>query len=623
MSFGQLLTIYQSAYLDPIPSSIIALAVRISPSTTSEEFLSTLLASVSKELTASINRYQGAIFNYQCIFSPDLTSREIPFSNRMAPNPEVASDTYQIFCQLRHTLSNQIVFPSIGSKTVGSKVADNFWEAYTAAGCTFKHAGQFDSEFHVTTKDCLKLYEQTGGYVDGPVEVRSSWKYAQIDPRIYYARGGSVVPASQYLQPIVNVIIDAFPETHRLNRFSAPQTPLDRTDVEIIYDYSSFTSSLDEIVEFVRHLAHFFRGTLITIIDVLEGPMQMDLGDMLDRYNEECNDYIKFDPTRVTQYWTEDLHPLTHTCGMLGVEGNIFLATLLHGLHLRFLAGLKRSRCVGDDARFHYDTGTGRLPPDERTVVSWILAGLAPINYDKLGLFEEGIEPELQAYRYVKRPIKRDSDIMVEGLMIDIPSLIPLFELADKHHTVFPSSTHPCRQAFKSIIRLLRVLKLHSITLENDREGISMIACHVQFLLNEIRRLDPACTHSPFGKSDIQTNYRLPSVKDWGRIDYAEWVLYGLSYDTEVRFLKMGGASEDGGCDGRIGSTMIRETNGRRSFLLKMGYLLKEDMYDQISISMVGTDVMREYLEGQYRAVCRYEVVEEIPPWYSHIPCTL
>jgi len=620
MCFGDFIKLYRDSLLSPIPCSIIALAVRISPTTTVEEYLERLNASVFKEVSASINRFHGATLDYRCIFSSDMSAREIPFSDRLPPNPEVASDTYTIFCRLREQLHNKIFFPSTGTKTVGDKVAHSFWTAYQASGCTFKHEGRFDHEDCVSPRDCLKLYEQTGGYVDGPVEVRCAWTYNQIDPRVYFARGGTVLQYSQYIQPIVNAIIDAFPEVHRVNRFSAPKAPLEDDDVEIIYDYGSFTSSLDHVVGFVGGLSMFMTGVIITIIDVRHGPIRVDLGELFAEYNKMCNEYASFDTNKILDILGEDSPILQHTCGMLGVEGNIFLATLLHGLHLRFISGLSRSRCVGDDARFHHNTGSGKLSTDDKTLISWMLTGIGVMNIEKMGVFESGVDPELQAYRYVKRPLQRDQDIMLEGLLFDIPSLLPVFDISDGFHTLRPSSTHPCRTSFKSIIRLLRTLKMHSISCESDEEGISMLAAHVRHLILEIRRLDPDSEHSPFSKSDIQTCYRLPRINEWGKIDYEDWLLADLGFETEVRFLKCGGAEDDGTCDGRYGSEMIRESSIGRSFLEKMGYLAKEDLFDTVSIAMIGLDRMREYLEGTYRSVCKYTVIETIPQWYTQIP---
>jgi hypothetical protein len=616
-----LISDYQPTFLSPIQCSIVALATRISPSTTAEEYDTILRQSVSKEISAAITRFAGARLDFRCIFGSDLHEREIPFSDRLAADPEVASDTFQIFCRVKREITDMLVFPSFGRKTVGRVVESHFWDSYYLAGSTFKHECEADSS-QVTPGDCLRLYEETGGYVEGPVEMRTAWKYAQIGPRVYYARGGSVVPASQYLQPIVNRIIDAFPETHRKNRFSPPQDRLEEDDVEVIYDYTSFTSALDHVVEFVRQLAIFFRGTPIWLVDVVEGPQQIDFGDLLDRYNVECNEYRDFDTTRVLPTGVE-APILQHTCGMLGVEGNIFLATLLHGIHLRFIAGLNRSRCVGDDARFHHGTIDGTLSGDERQVLGWQLNGVGLTNDEKLAIFESGVDPVSQAFRYVKRPIWRDHDIMIEGVMFDIPSLIPLFRLEDPFHTVIPTATHPCRSTFRSIIRMLRVLKLHNLSMETEPESIMVLSRHVFHLIDEMRRQDPSGTYSPHSSSGSRFGYRLPPTVEWGVTDYETWFVDSLDWMQKIRFMKKGGADEDGSCDGRVGSTMVRETSKGRSFLEKMGYLERVELYDEVSLADVGKEEMKEYVDGDYSAVCEYYVKKEIPSWYCRIPRTL
>jgi hypothetical protein len=158
--------------------------------------------------------------------------------------------------------------------------------------------------------------------------------------------------------------------------------------------------------------------------------------------------------------------------------------------------------------------------------------------------------------------------------------------------------------------------------MDNDEEGMLMLSAHIRVLLAELRKQDPDGTHSPFAKSDIKTFYRLPSIHDWGKIDYEEWLLSDLGYETEVRFLKRGG-SDNTECDGRVGSVMLRESNSRRSFLEKLGYLRRTDLYDYVSIALIGLDAMREYLDGDYRAVCEFEIIETVPPWYNQILDTM
>lgn len=621
-SFRSFLIEYQDAYVHHIPASIIAHACKVSPGITEEDYQRTIRSSLHKEISASITRSSGARLDFRCVFSPIQSDRTIPFSNRFPSNEEVASDTYKIFASSRDILTNMLVYPSLGTKTVGSIVKRNFWDTYYAEGCTFKHEEDVDFSYDVTPLDCLRMYEETGGYVPGPVEMRHAWKYNNLNPRVYFARGGDVIPISQYIQPIINRLVDMFPEVHRMNRFAPSKEPLTSADVEIIYDYTSFTSSIDQVIEFVDCMADFYSGTPITLIDVRNGPTPVDLGELLRQYNYQCNHYASFDTSKVFPD-LDDPPILQHTCGMLGVEGNIFLATLLHGIHLRFISGLGRSRCVGDDARAHHNTGTGMLNEEDGQLVSWQISGIGEVHADKLGKFEVGQDPSYQAYRYVKRPIHRDQDIMVEGVLLTIPSLIPMLPIADRFHTITPSSTHPCRQTFNSIIRFFRVLVLHSISYSNtDPSYMSMLVIHVRFLLRRVREMDPEGLHAPFARGSNSTPYLTLPNELWGVMDYQQWLLDDLWNDEEIRFLSRGGGDSEM-CDGRIGSVMRKDQSKGRSFLVKLGYLRSERLYDVVSLSQIGREEMKVYIDGDYTALERYEVVRTIPSWYATLPRVL
>jgi hypothetical protein len=386
MTFLELIDLYEDTFLDHLTSAIVAHALRIAPNIGEDDYRRMYLETVAKELQAAVNRFDHTPLDFRSIFSADASHRSVPLCSRLPPSEEVASDTYIRFCHLRTKLANKLIFPRGGKKTVGTKVSASFWESYHKNGMTFKHEGKGD-EGQVTIDDCLRMYQETGGYPDGPVEVRTSWKYSQITPRVYYARGGRIQSTAQYIQELVNIIIDEFPEVHRVDRFSPPSEPLADEDVEIIYDYASFTSTLDAVLPFVDDLSRFFRGTTVFLIDPREGLVPTDLGDLFAEYNRVCNAYQQFDISRLSQLEEGD-SIFEHTCGMLGVEGNIFIATLLHGIFLRFIAGLRRSKCVGDDARAHYRTGDGRFTSTDREYLFWMLTAIGLLNFDKIMAFE-------------------------------------------------------------------------------------------------------------------------------------------------------------------------------------------------------------------------------------------
>jgi hypothetical protein len=608
---------YEHVFLDHLTAAIVAHALRIAPGIDQTDYQNMFMATVSKELTAAINVFNHAPLDFRSIFSSNVAHRETPICSRMPVSEEVASDTYSRFCDLRTKLSNKLIFPRGGSKTVGQQVASEFWKSYYANGSLFKHDGPGEELDRVTVDDCLRLYDETGGYPDGPVEMRTSWKYSQITPRVYYARGGTVQVAAQYIQEITNIMVDEFPEVHRLGRFSPPTDPLDDDDVEIIYDYASFTSTLDAIVPFVDGLSQFFSGTTVCIVDPCNGVVPADLGILFAEYNRVCNEYQQFDVSRLSLTEDPDFR-LSHTCGMLGVEGNIFLATLLHGVFLRFLSGLHRSKCVGDDARAHYRTSDGRLSISDREYLFWVLQSIGDLNLDKIMAFEFSAE-NVQDFRYIKRPFSRSGNIMISGLLLALPSQIPLTGALDSLHTVLPTKAHPCRNVFKQILRFLDTLAIHSVTLEDSELFSHPITIHLSYLIRLIKEKDPQGEFSGFGRSNRKTHYRLPPVSQWGRTTYIDWFVETIEYGEVLKIPKFGGAEEDGSCDGRCGSIMVRGQSKARSFLVRMGYLEAEMLYDEVSIEMLGIDEIKNLLEGQYTPIMKYLILKDVPVWYAHV----
>lgn len=619
MTLLDLIFLYPDVFLDHLLAAIVAHALRIAPISDEAEYQKAYLDTVAKELNAAVNTFNHASLDFRSIFSANASHRSIPLCNRLPESEEVASDTYSHFCQLRNSLSYTTVFPRGGSKTVGKIVAEAFWKAYYQHGLCFKHEGDANED-QVTVDDCLRLYQETGGYPEGPVEVRTSWKYAQINPRVYYARGGDVQPAAQYIQAIVNIMIDEFPEVHRIDRFSPPPTPLSDDDVEIIYDYASFTSNLDAVIPFVDELSQFFHGTTILCIDPVRGIVPRDLGDMLSDYNRICNAYAKFDISRLSVTGDQDTI-FEHTCGMLGVEGNIFLATLLHGIFLRFIAGLERSKCVGDDGRFHHRTQDGQFHTRDREYLFWMLSSLGSLNSEKIMAFEAQPMHD-QVFRYIKRPFYRHESIMISGLLLALPSQIPLTGALDSYHTVIPSSTHPCRIVFKQIIRFLDTLAIHSVNISSTDDSYA-IATHLYYLRRLLREKDPDGQYSEVGHSNRRSHYHLPPIELWGCTKYVDWFVESISLYELVKFPKLGGAEEEGSCDGRVGSMMLRSQSKARSFLVRMGYLEEELQFDEYSIDMLGTEEFTRMLQGQYTPVSLYRVVRSVPVWYTYVPRSL
>lgn len=359
---------------------------------------------MSKEVEASITERHPVCFDYRPIFSFNTKHRQLPFSPRLPPDPEAASETFMSFVRARAKVAHlKPLIPDIGMKSFGEEATESFWRAYRRHSCTFGTGLSETYGDRPVLRDVLRLEHETGERVHGPTEMRISWKFVDLKPRVYFARSGEVARASLFVQEIFNTIIDEFPEVHRRNRFSDIECMF-VTEKEscIVYDYTAFTSNLDEIKCFVHALANFFLGTEITVIDPGYGPVVLDVGEYLHEYNRVCNSFAEFSLDRFQDYFFSGI--VRHTCGMLGVPGNIFSCTLFHGIHLRMLAGLRRSRCVGDDARFYYQWL--RNPQDRRYLIEELLGSIGIVALEKSRFYDPDDEENgTGPWNYVKRPL--------------------------------------------------------------------------------------------------------------------------------------------------------------------------------------------------------------------------
>jgi hypothetical protein len=620
MGYSEFVDMHVHLILNHLTASIVALGCRIAPGISESDYQDLVGSAISKEISAAITIQPSAEFNFESIFSSDPSHRYIPFTSRLSSNPLVAIDTHRRLQNVKDRLKNAYLFPTLGSKTVGSVISENFWTDYKSNNLVFKHNDGTEND-GVTPTDCYRMYHQTGGYPGGPVELRVAWTYNQLEPRVYYARGGDVMMTSQYVQAIANILVDEFPETHRKNRFMPPTDPLLDGDVEVIYDYQSFTSCLETLVPFLDSLGTFMDDVDVNLVDMNRGVVRSSLGELIRRYNRECNVYASFDASKVLKRPPGEI-VMQHTCGMLGVEGNIFFATLLHGLHLRFIAGLNRSKCVGDDARCHTRSEYGVLTTSEQDTLMWRLQGCAPINTDKIGKFEEGIDPDLQAFRYVKRPLRRSGEIMIEGILLSLPTVIYVTGPLDNYHTLHPSSAHPARKTYSQILRFVQELYVHSLKY-HESDAWKAIMSHLMYLRRKCLELDPIGKYSAYKTSSHLTNYRFPPKDSWGAVDIDTWIIGDIGIDEMVRFPAMSDPRDGDSCDGRKYSVLVRRGSKARSFLTKLKYLDKIELFEEVSLRSAGPARFSQYLGGNYVPVNEYQIIEDIPAWLSFVPNVL
>jgi len=434
----------------PFVYSLISLCSRMAPFTDYTEMLETLESSIEKEVEASVNITNRPPLNFSVFLGDTPYNWSQPFTEQLGSDERVSFSIYLNFCSAAEKLRGITLWPDIGEKTVGEEVARNFYTVYQELNLDWKSSSE------VTTADLERLYKETGIEVLGPVEMRWSWKYSQIKPRIYFARGGPSFYRSRYIQQIFNIILDEFPEVHRQDRFLEPYYRLGTQDTAVIYDFISFTSALEAVKEFIENLAVFFDDVPVVIVDSYHGFVHTTVGNLLHEYNNTCNNFMEFSTEKVILDPT--MHRLFHTCGMLGVPGNISSCTLLHGILDRYIAGEHRSKSVGDDGKIYTDLGSDPEQGIRRLFLALGHIGdIQPSKMFAFRYFDIAQEPiEHHTYQFIKRPYFRLENTMHSGNLFILPLPAYVMRMGDPYHDPsFEDRLVDCQKFQKSLHRFL------------------------------------------------------------------------------------------------------------------------------------------------------------------------
>lgn len=549
---------------------------------------------LDKEIAAATTIYHPVSLNYSSIFGRH-SDRESPLYLSVS-SPQVSSEINIGLRDAKRSLSHGIHVPQVSTKTV---MVDSV--AYSP----FEHVLR-QSRPITTLLDIEEVYCRSGCRLGGRTEMRSAWKGNDLKPRVYYARGADVHFASSVIQKLFNAFVDALPNVHRKNRFSLSDLELmNPGSTLLIYDYSSFTSTLHEIINFTRELANFCRGTSITILDGHLGPMQADLGDILDLYNQECNMGPEFDASQLL-----DLPDtvFTHNCGMLGVPGNITSCTLLHGIHLAILLGsLHRGKVIGDDALAMFDRDIER----PRETMSEAIGTLGRIALEKMEFWDDEDSHDVARWTYEKRPLERQHEVVFKGTLFTWPSINLTANILNPQHRPLwksPSSLFrlSCRQfsRFQSdlfhltLSQMEKDLILRHLRAFYRRHGLKFwnegFVGELEVYGDVVAVSIPPCNE----------NFFALSPRDLLRMHWGSWIwLPPSNYDLERA-----------SCLG-IGSRFDAYGDPVLNYLRKMGFFESERIAVMTLIEDVDPLVLDQFLMGVLRFPYSYCIVDSLPVW--------
>jgi len=377
-----------------------------------------------KEFQATQQPKKNQVLNYDWMFSErcNVVHPTIP------PRYEVSQRLRQCLSLWKKRVSSQLIYPKTSSRSMSKETGD-----------ILRREDPFNARNkHVSSEDVEGFYHRTGIMVGGVVEMRQAWFFNDLKARTYFAQGGKTYKTSRYVQPVFNLLLDVFPMTHRIRRFNLDRLQIPSRARLLVYDFSSFTSSMSEQYYFIRSLAEYCRDTTVTIVDTYDGLVDINLGDLLDSYNEDCNNYPEFVLSEQLRELTgkEDLIFCHQCAGFLGVHGNLASCTVLHGIVLAFITGsFSRCSCVGDDALAVLQLEVGQLEPGEIGVledmsdVLMSLKSIGSIADHKTAEFSPTNEQvwDNEVWTYLKRSLRREETHLSLTWQVEFPSLGLIF----------------------------------------------------------------------------------------------------------------------------------------------------------------------------------------------------
>jgi len=456
------------------------------------------------------------------------------------------------------------LYPKYSTKTIPEKsqhALKDLWEIW-------------DMDYQPTTLGLEIMYSRTGIQIAGDTEMRSAFKYADIRPRCYYARGPEAYYSSRFVQPIFNILVDSLETTHRRLRYHVHSVRLEDDAILFIYDYSVFTTKLIELVDFLQQLSEFYKDTQVTIIDTFEGPTVHSVGELLSQYKDVCSKFPEFslsdnlDPLDVE----EDKPELHHRTGMLGIPGNISACTLLHGILLMLACGSRFVKTVGDD-------GMGRCGLDEYSQICSVLGLIGDFSMDKTVSWESKAASKMDTadedtWHYTKRPLTRvDNRISYEPKRIVWPPLPTLFpSMADSLHTVLDTE-YDQKKIAGSMISFVR--QFSGIELQEEEYRIA------QHFLTFCLRQSKLFHVDEKGFFCIDQSLVFPISIDEG-VNFGNWVDRLISYRSVVRFPRRILTEEE---PIHVGIPFLSYMTSSIKLAVDLGYAGSQKEYDTILVA--------------------------------------
>jgi hypothetical protein len=461
---------------------------------------------------------------------------------------------------------------------------------------------QFDQVF------VENLYHHYNIKLAGVAEIRQVWTKAHNTPRTYFAAGGTTYQASKYIQGIANILTSTLRTVDPRFRTNPARILLDGDDTYLrIYDLTGFTSNHSECKYFLNELANWCYGTPVNVVDVREGVVQHDLGDLISNYNLTCNHNASFSYEKIDKSLRYGYGSHTRA-GFLGVYGNISFSTYLHGACLLMsLFGEDQANVAGDDA--HYVQYRGYEYYND----IFILAN---------GTFEESkvFTSDQEGAVCLKRSVARVGDRVIPKPMIIFPSFATL---GASFGFVSPQFTPPKYQQSRSLQVSIAANDIFRFLTHYYRAGDITDAATVYDVMKayyKISRFPLYGVLPPYGEMLIPA---LPDTPE-GLLEVSPLKLLLQNHFTGTacvpRCLSPGMVDESKGLvDIYEGLVWIGSSSKKLNLIESLGYIVKEVEYEML----MGLDAYNALIgmyEGPSFRAYRYHCLMDVPITLATLP---
>lgn len=423
LSLAQIIESLKDYILDPISNGFVQMVTKVLP-LEDEDVRIAVIEGYAKEIVASQERRFRPPINLRSVLGPRRSDRCAPLLLMWTSfNTETHDYIYSTLLSSLTRLTRQPYYPNYGRKLLSSGSLASFRQLEDLYGFKFTE----------TTLGAECLYSRTGIKSTGLTEIKQAFSYHDLRPRIYFCRGASHYFDSLYIQDIFNRIIEGFECIHKFERFHISKLKLVDDNIFMVYDFTTFTTNLQSLSEFLHGLADLYKDHSITVIDTHKGPCEINLGRYIDQYATSCNDAPVYEMLQLLGD-TEEGITFVSGSGLLGIPGNITGSTLWHAIVLMCIIESILAKVVGDDAGAVLPEGS----TDEELVTG--LKEFGDVSLPKTESWQHVdlmSEFEKEIWNYVKRQIYRlDNTIHVGADPMNFPNP-SLFQVgfADKHHT--------------------------------------------------------------------------------------------------------------------------------------------------------------------------------------------